>query len=101
MNTLQQVNPALAKTSSLGKAKRMPKHLIVLAKNQTGLRNLYKLISLAHLNYFKRFPIMPKSEINRNREGLILGSACEAGGALPGHRPGQGLGGAAADRLLV
>ncbi|MFR5026885.1 MAG: PHP domain-containing protein [Evtepia gabavorous] len=79
MNTLQQVNPALAKTSSLGKAKRMPKHLIVLAKNQTGLRNLYKLISLAHLNYFKRFPIMPKSEINRNREGLILGSACEAG----------------------
>ena len=76
---LQQVNGALAKTSSLGKAKRMPKHLIVLAQNQTGLRNLYKLISLAHLDYFKRFPIMPKSQINANREGLILGSACEAG----------------------
>ena len=79
VQTLQQINPALARTSSLGKARRMPKHLIVLAKNQTGLRNLYKLISLSHLEYFKRFPIMPKSEINRNREGLILGSACEAG----------------------
>ena len=79
VHTLQQVNPALAKSNSLGKAKRMPKHLVVLAKNQTGLRNLYKLISLSHLEYFKRFPIMPKSEINANREGLILGSACEAG----------------------
>ena len=79
VDKLQQVNGNLSKTSSLGKAKRMPKHLIVLAKNQTGLRNLYKLISLGHLQYFKRFPIMPKSEINANREGLILGSACEAG----------------------
>ena len=61
VHTLQQVNPALAKSNSLGKAKRMPKHLVVLAKNQTGLRNLYKLISLSHLEYFKRFPIMPKS----------------------------------------
>ena len=101
MNTLQQVNPALAKTSSLGKAKRMPKHLIVLAKNQTGLRNLYKLISLAHLNYFKRFPIMPKSEINREPGGPHPGLGLRGRGALPGHRPGQGLGGAAADRLLV
>ena len=52
---------------------------MVLARNQAGLRNLYKLISLSHLKYFKRFPIMPKSEIDANREGLILGSACEAG----------------------
>ena len=76
---LQQINDALAQSSSLGKARRMPKHLVVLAKNQTGLRNLYKLVSLSHLDYFKRFPIMPKSVINANREGLILGSACEAG----------------------
>ena len=55
------------------------KHLIVLAKNQTGLRNLYKLISLSHLEHFKRVPTMPKSLINENREGLIIGSACEAG----------------------
>ena len=77
--TLQQINPTLAKTSSLGKARRMPRHLVVLARNQTGLRNLYKLVSLSHLEYFRRFPIMPKSVINENREGLILGSACEAG----------------------
>ena len=77
---LQQVNGALAKTSSLGKAKRMPKHLIVLAQNQTGLRNLYKLISLAHLEFFKRFPIMPKSQINANREGREF--AEEAGAAI-------------------
>ena len=51
----------------------------MLAKNQTGLRNLYKLVSLAHLEHFKRYPIMPKSLINENREGLIIGSACEAG----------------------
>ena len=62
-----------------GKLRRKPKHLIVLAKNQTGLRNLYKLISLSQLEHFKRYPIMPKSLINENREGLIIGSACEAG----------------------
>ncbi|MCD7928700.1 MAG: PolC-type DNA polymerase III, partial [Clostridiales bacterium] len=42
-------------------------------------RNLYKLISLAHLEHFQRRPVMPKSLINKNREGLIIGSACEAG----------------------
>ncbi len=51
----------------------------MLAKNNTGLRNLYKLISLSQLEHFKRYPIMPKSLINENREGLIIGSACEAG----------------------
>ena len=50
-----------------------------MAKNQTGLRNLYKLVSLSHLEHFKRYPIMPKSLIDENREGLILGSACQAG----------------------
>ena len=44
-----------------------------------GLRNLYKLVSLSHLEHFSRWPTMPKSLINENREGLILGSACEAG----------------------
>ena len=77
--TLQQINPAMPKLRGAGKAKRQARHLIVLAKNQTGLRNLYKLISLSHLEHFKRYPIMPKSLINENREGLILGSACEAG----------------------
>ena len=79
VESIRQINADLARHSSLGKARRMPKHLVVLAKDQTGLRNLYKLVSLSHLEYFRRFPIMPKSLINENREGLILGSACEAG----------------------
>ena len=80
VRTLGEINPAMPKLrKGGGKMRRQPKHLIVLAKNQIGLRNLYKLISLAHLEHFKRYPIMPKSLINENREGLIIGSACEAG----------------------
>ncbi len=52
-------------------------HVILLCKNKRGLRNLYKLISDAHLDYFYRRPRMPKSLINELREGLIVGSACE------------------------
>ena len=76
---LEEINGAMGRMNSLGKGKRMPRHLIILVKNKEGLRNLYKLVSLSHLEYFKRFPIMPKSAINENREGLIIGSACEAG----------------------
>ena len=79
LHKLSDINPYMPKLRGKGKAKRRPKHLIILAKNQTGLRNLYKLISLSHLEHFRRFPIMPKSLIDANREGLILGSACEAG----------------------
>ena len=79
LRRLSEINPYMPKLRREGKVKRRPKHLIVLAKNQTGLRNLYKLISLSHLEHFKRFPIMPKSLIEPNREGLIIGSACEAG----------------------
>ena len=79
LHNLFEINPYMPKLRGKGKAKRQPKHLIVLAKNQTGLRNLYKLISLSHLEHFKRYPTMPKSLINENREGLIIGSACEAG----------------------
>ncbi len=54
-------------------------HIILLCKNKRGLRNLYKLISHAHIDYFYRRPRMPKSLIAEHREGLIIGSACESG----------------------
>ena len=78
MSTLDEVN-AMG-TSSVQNVQKMPTyHAIILATCDQGRTNLYKLISLAHIKYYHRRPRIPKSEIIRYRDGLLIGSACEAG----------------------
>lgn len=75
-----QINEAVS-TARAGvfKGRFKPKHIILLAKSAVGIKNMYKLITKSHLDFFSRYPMIPKSLLMKHREGLIIGSACEAG----------------------
>ena len=62
-----------------GGGTRKVRHICLLVRNKVGLKNLYKLISASYLEHYNRNPIIPRSLLERHREGLLIGSACEAG----------------------
>ena len=78
---IQDINAEMLKLRPEGglTKKRRANHIILIAQNKVGLKHLYQLISASNLKYFNRYPIIPKTELVSHREGIIVGSACEAG----------------------
>ena len=74
---VSDIDGVLRKLSGAGT--RKVRHISLLVRNKVGLKNLYKLISASYLKHYNRNPIIPRSLLERHREGLLIGSACEAG----------------------
>ena len=74
---LSDINEIMGKLS--GSGSRRVRHICLLVRNKVGLKNLYKLISASYLKHYSRNPIIPKSLLMQHREGILIGSACEAG----------------------
>ena len=77
MTTLNQLNDRVGAGDAYKAAR--PSHAIVFAKTQAGLKNLFKLVSLSNVKYFYRVPRVPRSQLQKLREGLLVGSACSSG----------------------
>ena len=76
---IQTVDELNTKTDPIDVRRLKSYHQIILVRNQVGLKNLYRLVSYGHLDYYHRHPLLPKSVLLEHRDGLIFGSACEAG----------------------
>lgn len=77
LENIIEINTNIGEERSIANSKTY--HVIILVKNYIGLKNLYKLVSESHLNYFYKKPLLPRSLLNQYREGLILGTACQSG----------------------
>ncbi|MBW8348905.1 PolC-type DNA polymerase III [Bacillus sp. IITD106] len=72
-----QFNDFMGKGDAYKRAR--PSHCTLLAKNEIGLKNIFKLVSISHLNYFYRVPRIPRSVLEKHREGILIGSGCDKG----------------------